>query len=84
MDSIGSSSSFVQTTIHFFFIAQIVIPKDTLSEKIATIDVNLLTENEDNIVNILLFVKLNSKNFLNKLMLNGSIEFILSTERFNN
>ena len=44
----------------------------------------MMTENEDRIVNTLLFGKPNSENSLNKAMLNASIEFILSTERFSN
>ena len=41
-------------------------------------------ENEDIVVYIILFGKLNSENSFNKAMLNVSTEFILSTERFNN
>ena len=50
----------------------------------ATIDANILTENDDSIVNTVLFGKPNSEKSFNKVMLNESIEFILSTERFNN
>ena len=50
----------------------------------ATIDANILTENEDSIVNTLLFEKPNSENSFNKAVLNASMEFILSMERFNN
>ena len=44
----------------------------------------MLTESEISIVNTLLFGKSNSKNSFNKTMLSASIEFILSTELFNN
>ena len=44
---------------------------------------NILTENEDSILNTLLFGKPDSENSFNKAMLNASIEVILSTERFN-
>ena len=43
-----------------------------------------LTENEDSIVNTLLFGKPTCENSCNKAMLNASIEYSLSTERFNN
>ena len=43
-----------------------------------------MTENKDNVVTTLLFGKPNSENSINEAMLNASIEFILSTERFNN
>ena len=58
--------------------------RQTLSEKIATIDANVLNENKDSIVNTLLFGKPNSQNSFDKAMLNASIEFALSPERFNN
>lgn len=51
----------------FFSIMQILI----LQDKIATIDANILPENEDSIVNNLLFGKLNSeisyKNYLHSI-----------------
>ena len=56
----------------------------TLFHKIATIAVNILTENEDSTVNTFLFGKQNSKNSFNKAILKASIEFIISSERFNN
>ena len=39
---------------------------------------------DKSIVNTLLFGKPNSVNFFNKAMLSMSIEFIVSTKRFNN
>ena len=47
-------------------------------------DANILTENKDSIVDTLLFGKPNSKNSFNEAMVNASIEYILSTEGFNN
>ena len=68
-----------------FSIAQILIFKDNpFIDKITTINANILTENEDSIVNTLLFGKPKSETSLNKAMLNASIEYILSTEGFNN
>ena len=51
---------------------------------IAIIDDNILNENEDIFVNVLLFGKPNFEDCLNKKVLNATIEFILSTERFEN
>ena len=48
-----------------------------------SLDANILIENETNIINILLFGKPNSEDRFNKQILNASIEFILSTERFS-
>ena len=79
-----SCSSGIETTIHFFLRCEnFNIEKQTLFDKVATIDANILTENEDSIVNILLFGKPNSENSFNKAMLNVSVEYILSTERFS-
>ena len=81
-----SCSSGIETTIHFFLhCANFDIQRQTLFDKIATIVANILTENEDSIVNTLLFGKSSCENSFNKAMLNASIEYIiLSPERFNN
>ena len=74
-----------ETTIHFFlYCANFNTQRQTLFNKIFTIDANILTENEDSIAKPLLFGKLNSENSFNTAMLNVSVEFILSNERFNN
>ena len=80
-----SCSSGIETAIHFFLhCANFNTQRQTFFDKIATIDANILSENEDSIVNTLLFGKPSSENSFNKAMLTASIEFILSTERFNN
>ena len=85
IDPACSCSSGIETTIHFFLHYAIVnIQRQTLFDKIATIDENILTENEDSIANTLLFGKPNCENRFNKAMLKASIEYILSTEIFNN
>ena len=84
-DPMCSYSSVTGTTIHFFLhCANFNTQRQTLFDKIATIDANILTENEDSIVNTLLFGKLISENSFNKAMLGTSIEFTTSNERFNN
>ena len=91
IDTMWSCSSGIETTIQFFlhcsnFNALWQKPSliQTLFDKIATIDANILTENKDSITNTLLFGKPNIENSFNKAMLNASIEVILSAERFNN
>ena len=80
-----SCSSGIETTIHFFLhCANFNIQRQTLFDKIATADANILIENEDSIVNALLFGKPNSENSVNNAILNASIKYILPTERFNN
>ena len=80
-----SCGSGTETTKHFLLLCpNFHLQRQTLFDKIATIDSYILTENEESIVNTLLFGKLNSENSFNKAILNTSIDFILSTERFNN
>ena len=73
-----------QRLIFFLHCSNFNNQKQTLFHKIGTIDANISTENEDSIVNTLLFGKPNSEKNFNKAMSNALIEFILSTERFNN
>ena len=81
----SSCSSGIETTIYLFLhCVNFNIQRQTLFDKVATIDANILTENEDSIVNTLLFGKPNCENPFNKAILNASIENILSTERFDN
>ena len=85
VDAMCSCGSATETTKHFLLhCPNFHLQRQTLFDKIATIDSNILTENEESIVNTLLFGKLNSENSFNKAILNASIDFILSTERFNN
>ena len=80
-----SCNSGCETTIHFFLhCTNFNTQRQTLFDKIATADADILTENEDSIVNTFLFGKPNRKIFFNKAMLNASVEYILSTEIFNN
>ena len=85
IDPMCICSSGSKTMIHFFLHwVNFNIQRQTLFKKIATTDANILTENEDSIVYTLLFGKANSENSFNKAMLNASIQYILSSERFNN
>ena len=85
VDPMCSCSSGIEATIHLFLHStNFNIQRQTLFDKIATTDTNILTENEDSIVNILLFGKPNSENSVNNALLNAPIKYILPTERFNN
>ena len=80
-----SCSSGIETKTHFFLhCANFTAQRQTLFDKIAAIDATILTENEDSIINTLLLGRPNSESSFNKAMQNASIEYILSTERFNN
>ena len=74
IDPMCSCTSGIETTIHFFlYCANFNNQRQIVFDKIATIDANILTENEDSFVNTLLFGKPNCKNSFNKAMLNASI-----------
>ena len=82
IDPMCSCSSGIETTIHFFLhCGNFNIQRQTLFDKI---DANILTENKYSVVITLLFGKPNCENSFNKTMLNASIEYILSNERFYN
>ena len=84
VDMMCSCGSAVETTKHFFlYCANFIFQRQTLFDKINLLDENILTENEESIVNTLLFGIPNSENSLNKAIINATIEYILSTERFN-
>ena len=69
-------NSGILTTIHFFLhCANFNTERQTLFDKKATIDANILTEKEDSIVNTLFFGKPNNEKSFNKTMLNVSVEF---------
>ena len=77
-------SSGIETTTHFLLhCPNYHIQRQTLFDIIATIDANILRENEDNIVNILFFGKPSIEDSFNKVILNATIEFILSSARFD-
>ena len=65
-----SCSSGIEITIYFFlYCTNFNTQGQTLFDKIATIDENILTENEDSIVNTPLFGKPNSENSFNTAIL---------------
>ena len=85
IDPMCNCGSGIETTVHFLLHCPNYNPqRQTLFDKIATIDDNIVKENEDIFVNVLLFGKPNIEDCLNKEVPNATIEFILSTERFEN
>ena len=70
----------IEKTIHFFLhYTNFNTQTQSLFDKMASTDANILTENENGIVNTILYGKPNSENSFNKAVLNASMEFILST-----
>ena len=84
IDPMCSCSSGIETTAHFLLhCPNYNIQRQALFDNIATIDAKVLRENEDTFVNILLFGKPNNEDSVNKKILNATIDFISSTERFD-
>ena len=78
-------NSGIETTNHFFLHCDnFSTHRQTLFDKINSIDSHILTDTDNNIVKILLYGNPSSEDLYNKEILNASIEYILSTERFNN
>ena len=76
VDPMCSCGSGTETTKYFFLhCPNFHLQRQTLFDKIATIDSTILTENEESILNTLLLGKLNSENSFSKAILNASIEF---------
>ena len=70
IDPMYNCRSGIEATIHFFHhCANFNAQRQTNFDKMATIDANILTENEDGIVNTPLFGIPNSENSFNKAML---------------
>ena len=70
----------IEKTIDFFLhYANFNTQTQSLFDKMASTDANILTENENGIFNTILYGKPNSENSFNKAMLNALMEFILST-----
>ena len=74
----------VESTKHFFlhctFFAN---SRAALLQQIGKIDNSILNENDDSIIESLLFGKPNFEFFKNKSIIESAIEYILSTERFD-
>ena len=84
-DPVCNCRNGIETKCHFFlYCANFITQRQTLFDNIAAIDTNILRENDDNIIHVLLFGKLDKETSFNKAILKATIEFILSTERFDN
>ena len=74
----------VKPAIHYFLLcANFNLQSQTLFENVRNVHETILTENDDRIVNTLLFGKQNCENSVNKVILNLTIEYIISTGCFN-
>ena len=84
INALCSCGQGVESTKHFFlhciFFAN---SRAALLQKISEIEKSILNENDDSIIESLLFGKPNFEFFKNKSIIESAIEYILSTERFD-
>ena len=73
----------IESTMHFFLhCTNFLIPRQLLFQKIRNIDNNILSQSETQLIQILLYGNQNYHPIINRLIINSTIEYIISTERF--
>ena len=73
----------IESTMHFFLhCANFLIPRQTLFQKIRNIDNNILSQSQTQLTQTLLYGYQNYHPSINRLIINSTIEYIISTERF--
>ena len=73
----------IESTMHFFLHrTNFLIPRQTLSQKIRNIDNNILSQSETQLTQTLLYGSQNYHPSINRLIINSTIEYIISTQRF--
>ena len=82
IDPLCSCGNDIESTVHFF----LHCPKTqrrTLLNKLKSINASIMTEHENSVVRMLLFGRPDFCYSTNKEIINATISFILTTERFN-
>ena len=80
----SSSRNDIESTVHFFLhLPNFTTQRQTLLNKIKSINASIMTENENSVVKTLLFGRPNFRYSTNKEIINATVSFILTTERFN-
>ena len=73
----------IESTMHFFLhCTNFLVPRQTLLQKIRNIDNNILSQSETQLTQTLLYGNQNYHPSINRLIINSTIEYIISTERF--
>ena len=73
----------IESTMHFFLhCTNFLIPRQTLFQKIRNIDNNISSQSETQLTQTLLYGNQNYHPSINRLIINSTIEYIISTERF--
>ena len=84
IDPMSSCGSDIELTVHFFFhCPNFTTQRQTLLNKLKIFNAIIMTENENSFVRTLLFGRPDFRYSTNKEIINATISFILTTERFN-
>ena len=84
IDPLCSCGNEIESTVHFFLhCPNFTTQRQTLLNKLKSINASIMTENENSVVRTLLFGRPDLRYSTNKEIINATISFILTTERFN-
>ena len=84
VDPLCSCGNDIESTVHFFLRSpSFETQRQTLLNKTKSINASIMTENENSFVKTLLFGRPDFNYSTNKEIINATISFILTTERFN-
>ena len=84
VDPLCSCGNDIESSVHFFLhCPNLTTQRQTLLNKLKSINASIMTENENSVVRTLLFGRPDLSYSTNKEIINLTISFILTTERFN-
>ena len=84
VDPLCSCGNDIESTVHFFLhCPNFTTQRQTLLNKLKSINASIMAENENSVVRTLLFGRPDFNYSTNKEIINATISFILTTERFN-
>ena len=84
VDPLCSCGNDIESIVHFFLhCPNFTTQRQTLLNKLKSINASIMTENENSVVRTLLFGRPDFNYSTNKEIINATISFSLTTERFN-
>ena len=84
VDPLCGCGNDIESTVHFFLhCPNFETQRQTLLNKLKSINASIMAENENSVVRTLLFGRPDFNYSTNKEIINATISFILTTERFS-
>ena len=84
VDPLCSCGNSIESTVHFFLhCPNFTTQRQTLLKKLKSINTSIIAENKNSVARTLLFGRPEFNYSTNKEIVNATISFILTTERFN-